>query len=158
MNKIHSTLGNQDILKLPKTAFFCSRNCPPDLLLKTYDWAIEQERQNECIISGFHSPIEQDILDLLVKNPKQNIIIVPARGKYKTLPKKLKLLINSNRFLLLFYFPETIKSQNLQTCIERNQKIVDLSNKIVFSHISTNGILKETFDYAKRIKKEIMLL
>ncbi len=34
---IQATLGNTEILKLPKTAFLCSRQVPADTVLKCYD-------------------------------------------------------------------------------------------------------------------------
>ncbi|MDP2681929.1 MAG: tetratricopeptide repeat protein [Deltaproteobacteria bacterium] len=35
------TQGNTDILKLHKTDFLCFRKCPADIVLKSYDRAIE---------------------------------------------------------------------------------------------------------------------
>ena len=32
-------LGNEDLLKVPKTAFLASSTIPPDMVLKCYDWA-----------------------------------------------------------------------------------------------------------------------
>ncbi len=51
---IVSSLGNTELLKLRKTAFLCSREIPASVVLKCYDWAIEQRDQGNCIISGFH--------------------------------------------------------------------------------------------------------
>jgi hypothetical protein len=39
---ITTSCGNSELLKLPKTAFLCSRNIPASAVLKCYDWAIEQ--------------------------------------------------------------------------------------------------------------------
>jgi hypothetical protein len=63
----YHTLGSIDILKLHKTAFLCSRKCPADIVLKSYDWAIERREKGECVISGFHSKIEKDVLHYLLK-------------------------------------------------------------------------------------------
>ncbi len=51
--KIKQLLGNKMLLKLPKTAFLCSRKIPASAVLKCYDWAIEQREAGNCIISGF---------------------------------------------------------------------------------------------------------
>ena len=59
---IKENIGNIDLLKLPKTAFLCSRKVPATVVLKCYDWAIEQREEGNCIISGFHSVIEKDVL------------------------------------------------------------------------------------------------
>lgn len=39
---IKESLGNTDLLELPKTAFLCSRQVPASVVLKCYDWAIAQ--------------------------------------------------------------------------------------------------------------------
>ncbi|MCG2711960.1 MAG: hypothetical protein L6416_06520 [Candidatus Omnitrophica bacterium] len=55
---IVSSLGNTELLNLRKAAFLCSREIPASVALKCYDWAIEQCNQGNCVISGFHSKIE----------------------------------------------------------------------------------------------------
>jgi hypothetical protein len=54
---IKESLGNTELLKLPKTAFLCSRQVPASVVLKCYDSAIEQREKGNCVISGFHSQI-----------------------------------------------------------------------------------------------------
>ncbi len=61
------TIGNKEILKLPKTAFLCSRNVSASVVLKCYDWATEQRDAGHCVISGFHSQLEKDVLHFLLK-------------------------------------------------------------------------------------------
>jgi hypothetical protein len=51
--KIEQLLGNEELLKLPKTAFLCSRKILASTVLKCYDWAIEQREKGNCVISGF---------------------------------------------------------------------------------------------------------
>ncbi len=76
--EIKEHIGNIKLLKLPKTAFLCSRKVPATIVLKCYDWAIEQREKGHCIISGFHSKIEKDVLHYLLKG-QQPIILVLAK-------------------------------------------------------------------------------
>lgn len=76
---ITASLGNADLLKLPKTAFLCSRRVPASVVLKCYDWAITQREGDVCVLSGFHSQLEKDVLHYLLKG-NQPIIIALARG------------------------------------------------------------------------------
>ncbi len=46
----------------------CSRRCPADIVLKSYDWAIAQMEKGVCVISGFHSKTEKDVLRSLLKD------------------------------------------------------------------------------------------
>ena len=54
-NNLHY-IGNKQILEHYKVAFLCSRKCPADIILKSYDWAIEQREKGVCVISGFSFP------------------------------------------------------------------------------------------------------
>jgi len=76
---IKESLGNTDLLKLSQKAFLCSRQVPASVVLKCYDWTIEQREQSVCVISGFHSQIEKYVLQYLLKG-KQPIILAIARG------------------------------------------------------------------------------
>ena len=82
MLEIIAYLGNTELLKLPKTAFLCSRQVPAGVVLKFYDWAIAQREAGRCIISGFHSQLEKDVLHYLLKGT-QPIILALARGLKK---------------------------------------------------------------------------
>ena len=76
---ITASCGNTELLKLPKTAFLCSRNIPASAVLKCYDWAIKQRGKGNCVISGFHSKIEKDVFHYLLAGT-QPVIMVLARG------------------------------------------------------------------------------
>ena len=94
--EIKEHIGNIKLLKLPKTAFLCSRKVPASIVLKCYDWAIEQREKGYCIISGFHSQIEKDVLHYLLKG-QQPIILVLARGIKEKLEPEFKKEMEQKR-------------------------------------------------------------
>ena len=59
---ILTTLGNRDLLALPKTALFCSARCPGHVILTAYDQAAKWRDAGRCVISGFHSPVEKEFV------------------------------------------------------------------------------------------------
>ena len=73
MQLIKELIGNEELLQQSKIAFLCSRKVPANVVLKCYDWAIEQRDAGKCVISGFHSQLEKDVLHYLLKG-KQPII------------------------------------------------------------------------------------
>ena len=89
-------LGNKELLNLPKTAFLASSTIPPDMVLKCYDWAAS--KHEGCIVSGFSSKLEKDVLHFLIKG-KQPIIVVLARQLYKQIPQEFQSLLEENRLL-----------------------------------------------------------
>jgi hypothetical protein len=78
-------LGNPDIWRFPKTAFLCSDKFSASSVLASYDWARQMNRENRCVISGFHSRIEKDVFEILLGGT-QPIILALARGLYKMFP------------------------------------------------------------------------
>ena len=55
-------IGNPEILHNTKLALFCSVKTPGDIILKTFDYARYLRQQDITVISGFHSPMEQECL------------------------------------------------------------------------------------------------
>lgn len=48
-------LGNQELLKLQKTAFLASSNISSGMVLHVYDWATDMRSRGECVVSRFNS-------------------------------------------------------------------------------------------------------
>jgi len=97
-------LGNKTLLDVPKTAFLASNNYGSKDVLRCYDWATETRDRGECVVSGFSSPLEQDILPFLLKGT-QPIIIVLARRMYQQCPPKWQAALDADRLLIVSVSP-----------------------------------------------------
>ena len=146
--------GNIDIINLPKTAFLCSRSLPASAVLKCYDWAIEQRENGKCVISGFHSQIEKDVLYYLLKGT-QPIIIVLARGLKEKIEPELIKPFNQGRILIITPFNRKVKRVTEQTAEIRNKIIIGLADIITVGYAKEGGKLAELL---KTTKKEIIRL
>ncbi len=135
-------IGNIELLKLHKTAFLCSRKIPASIVLKCYDWAIEQREQGNCVISGFHSQIEKDVLHHLLKG-NQPIIVALARGLKKKIEPEFLKPLEQGRLLIITPFPETVTRVTEQTAQIRNQMMIELADSITVGHASAGGKLAE---------------
>ena len=120
-------LGNQELLKLQKTAFLASNTIPIEMVLKCYDWATG--KHDGCVISGFSSKLEKDVLHFLLKS-KCPVILVLARKMCKVIPDELKEPLQQGRLLII----STSKAvrQSKQTALERNKYICEIADNIVF--------------------------
>lgn len=136
------TIGNIDLLKLSKTAFLCSRQVPASVVLKCYDWAIEQREQGNCVISGFHSQIEKDVLHYLLKG-KQPIIVALARGLKQILEPYLVKPMQDGRLLIVSPFNNTVKRVTEHTATARNKLMMNLADQITIGYASPGGQLEE---------------
>lgn len=133
-------LGNKELLKTYKVGFLCSRKVPANIILKTYDWAVEQRDKDVCIVSGFHSKIEKDVFDILIKGT-QPIILVLARGMMKRFDKRLTELLYSGRLLIISPFDEKVKRPTTKTAVIRNNLIAEISEKIYIPYYSSKSSL-----------------
>jgi len=135
---IKDSFGNSDLLQLNKTAFLCSRKVPATVVLKCYDWAIEQREQGNCVISGFHSQLEKDVLHYLLKG-SQPIILVLARGLKEKLEPEFVKPIEQGRLLVITPFDNSIKRVTEQTAQLRNKLMVEIADQITIGYARKGG-------------------
>jgi predicted Rossmann fold nucleotide-binding protein DprA/Smf involved in DNA uptake len=132
---IVASLGNRDILKLHKTAFLCSRDIPASIVLKCYDWAIEQRDKGTCVISGFHSQIEKDVFHYLLAGT-QPLIMALARGMKKRIEPELRKEIDKGRLLIVTPFEKEIEYVTKKTADKRTRLMIKLADKVVVGFAS----------------------
>jgi predicted Rossmann fold nucleotide-binding protein DprA/Smf involved in DNA uptake len=135
-------LGNMDILNNHKTAFLCSRKCPAEIVLNAYDWAIKMRNTGNCVISGFHSRIEKDVLKYLLKGT-QPLIIVLARGMKKRFSYELKKAIEQERLLVVAPFDEKVKRVTEETAYIRNKYMLELAEEVYVPYYTKGGIIEQ---------------
>ena len=134
--------GNIRILDLHKVAFLCSQKCPAEVVLKSYDWAKGQRKQGNCIVCGNHSQIEKDVFEILLKG-KQPLILVLARGMKTIWSFEIDKAVKSNRLLIISPFENEVKRVTRQTAKKRNERIIEICDKIVVGYKTENGQLEE---------------
>ncbi len=120
-------------LNVPKIAFFCSSTCPGSILNKAYDLANGLRQNLMAVISGFHSPVEREWLQILL-NSATPIIRCPARElSRRRLTEEDKRMLAKRR-LLLVNFAESSRRANEQSAFYRNVCIAVLAEKIFIAH------------------------
>ena len=142
-------LGNQELLQLRKTAFLASSTISSETVLRVYDWATEMRNRGECVVSGFSSKLEQDVLHFLLKG-SQPIIIVLARRMYKVIPNELKEPLAQNR-LLIISVSNAIR-QSKVTAMARNRYVCEMADRILFVGVTEQSSL---YPYKKEYRNEL---
>ena len=148
-------IGNKDLMALFKTGFLCSRQIPAKAVLNCYDWAIKIRDEGKCVISGFHSALEKDVFNILVRG-KQPIILVFAKCLPLKFPKNLTRAYDDGRLLLISPFDDSIKRASLKTAHLRNKLIIELSDEVVIGFIKKEGMLENIM--SSTVKKIIRLI
>ena len=137
-------LGNKELLKLKKTAFLASSTIFSETVLKVYDWATDMRNRGECVVSGFSSKLEQDVLHFLLKGT-QPIILVLARRMYKVIPDEWKEALAQNRLLIIS--TSSAVRQSKVTALARNKYICEMADSIFFI-----GVTEQSSLYAYKSK------
>lgn len=132
-------IGNADILQNKTLAVFSSVKCPGSIILKTYDLMHQLRDKGITVISGFHSPIEKECLNILLKG-KQPVIICPARSIEETRIKtEYKKPLEDGRLLMLSPFTEKDKRVSAEMALERNRFVAAISDRIFIAYAEAAG-------------------
>lgn len=147
------TLGKKDLLNGPKIGFFASRKIASLSVLPTFDWATEiAKREDVAIISGFHSKLEREVLNYLLRG-KCGIICVLARGIYKQIPAKYKEAFHNNRILFISLESDKTLNYGREQTAKRNEFIASTADKLVFSSVTPESSLYHLYSSATKSKQ-----
>lgn len=137
--KLITAIGNIGILKNKTLAVFSSVKCPGKIILKTYDLMRDLREKGVTVISGFHSPMEQECLNILLKG-KQPVIVCPARSvEGMRIKAEYKKPLEDGRLLLLSSFNDKQNRISSERALERNRFVAALADKIFIPYAAPNS-------------------
>ena len=130
MDILPAYLGNKELLKQKKVGFLASRKVSSLSILPTLDWATEvSRREDTALVSGFHSKMERNVLEILLKG-QCGIIIVLARGMYRKLPIQYEEAMSQKRLLIISNEKDNVKRVSEQTAHKRNEYVKSISDEM----------------------------
>ena len=94
------SLGNTDLWERHLVAFFASRSVSPEAESRCIAWAESVCKTDSVVISGFHSPLEKRVLNLLLEQ-KHPVILFLGRALYKRIPAEYQEAIEEGRMLMV---------------------------------------------------------
>ncbi|TGE15938.1 DNA-binding protein [Hymenobacter elongatus] len=151
-------LGNTALLDLPKTAFFCSRHYPASIEHFTYLWALEQRAQHQCVLSGFHSQLEQTVFRYLLQGPAQPIIYALARGIQPNIRMEYGPEIKAGQLLFITLFEVDTITTSQETVDIRNLLIADLADQFFIPYVAPDGNLARLLQGLSAQSKPVLTL
>ena len=132
-------IGNAALLGLPdKVAFLSSRRISAADVLKCYEWAEKIRDTGTCVVSGFQSPLEKDVLKFLLRG-KVPIILALARSLWKTIPEELRDPVGLGRLLIVS--PVSAIRASAATAAARNRWILANCTSLVLGSLDPSGSL-----------------
>lgn len=120
-----------------RIAMLCSVKCPGKLILAAYDLAQSLRKTGVTVISGFHSPMEQEFLRILLRSPNP-VIWCLARGKLSRVPPDLQKPMTEGRLQIVAPFPDKVRRQTTATSAKRNRIVADMAANVIVIH-AANG-------------------
>lgn len=129
-------------------ALFCSRKCPGELILKTHDLAQTFKERGIPTIGGYHSPIEQECLRVLLRGI-QPILLCPARSIEKMrLELTWREALTDERLLILSTFESRHNRSTAALANRRNAFVAALADKICIAHAAEDS---KTLEFAQMV-------
>lgn len=132
--------GNRDFLDAAPMAFFASRQCSGGAIRAAMNWALLQVREKQVVVSGFHSPLEQSVLKVLLtaRSPAVAVLARPLQGA-KLPPEWIEPLVQRQLAVVSSVATASRLTQSLATA--RNAQVAQLAKMIVVAHASSEGAL-----------------
>lgn len=149
--------GNRGLLTCELTAFFASRQCPGTAIRAAMNWALQQARVRQVVVSGFHSPLEQSVLKVLIvaSSPAVVVLARPLEGA-KLPPEWIEPLTQG--YLAVVSHVATTNRLTRQLADARNIQVAQLAQKIVVAHASPNGSLTKLLTQWRLDDRRVHLL
>jgi predicted Rossmann fold nucleotide-binding protein DprA/Smf involved in DNA uptake len=163
-----SLLGNPYLLESKSLGFFSSASCPDDIAVNTYLLAQHLRRSRMTIISGFHSPVEQESLTILL-SATPPIIICPTREiESMRVPIDYKEAFESGRLLFLSPFSEKRRASK-DMAVYRNRVVAALADEVFIAYAERAGKLhsfcrelvswgKRVYTFSSRLNKDLIAM
>lgn len=134
-------VGNAGLLKSRTLALLCSVKCPGNVILRAYDLMRDLRNENVTVISGFHSPMEDECLKILLRGTC-GIVICYARSLPARVPAELRKPIDEGRLLLLSAFDDGHDHITRRSSAERNRQVADLGDILFVPYASPGGMVE----------------
>jgi predicted Rossmann fold nucleotide-binding protein DprA/Smf involved in DNA uptake len=133
--------GETALLAEPLLGLIASRECPGHILLETLDRVPEWIKAGRVIISGFHSPLEQQVLRSVLRR-KGCAVKLLARGMtdYRPAAEEREPLAAGRMLVITACQPE-VRRITRETALDRNRLVLALASEIVMPYVADGSPL-----------------
>lgn len=138
-----SAIGNLDILQQKTLALFCSVKCPGSVILQTHDCMKALREAGITVIGGFHSPMENQCLNILLRGT-QPVIVCPARSlEAMRIKPQFKKPLEEGRLLFLSPFPPKTNRISAERANLRNRFVAAMADRIFVAYAAPGGNIEK---------------
>jgi predicted Rossmann fold nucleotide-binding protein DprA/Smf involved in DNA uptake len=150
-----AAVGRRELLGNVKLGLFCSIHCPGKLVVRTYDLVRHLRDAGVTLVGGFHSPMEQECLRLVLRGGSP-VVVCPARSvQDMRLPPEWKAPLQAGRLLLISPFQSSVRRVTRATALERNAFVARLADVLFVAYADPGGntehLCRTALHQAKRV-------
>ncbi|MEZ4727006.1 MAG: DNA-processing protein DprA [Caldilineaceae bacterium] len=145
----------------PIIALFSSVKAPAKAILQAHEWAQQWRTQPVTIVSGFHSPLEEEVWSVLMQDlvdfrsslPDQDsprLVKILARGMMQRFSVQAEHCIATGTIAFVSPFSAAVKRPTKATALLRNQTAAALANSILIAHAEVGSSTAQLVELAEQ--------
>lgn len=132
-------IGDPSILRQRLLGLICSIQCPGSIVIKTLDAARALRDAGAAVIGGFHSPMEQEFLDILLRGD-QPVVLCAAKGlRGLRMGQAARQAAADGRLLAISPFDDNVRRTTATQAVQRNDLVAALSEILLAPHAAPGG-------------------
>lgn len=151
-------IGDPALLARPLLGLLCSQRCPGEAILRAYDLARALRDAHVPTIGGFHSPMERECLDLLLRG-RQPLLICPARNIDRLrVPVPWRAPLDTGRLLIASPFPTQTTRVTADSAQRRNRFVAALATEVLILHADAGSRTEHLALDLLRTRRTVLVL
>ncbi|PKO01227.1 MAG: hypothetical protein CVU42_00010 [Chloroflexi bacterium HGW-Chloroflexi-4] len=152
-------IGDLNNLKQNLMGIMCSQSCPGDLVLKGFDAAKQIRDQSITVVSGFHSSMEKDIFEILIRGNQPIVHCLAKAIEAYRIPMNLRPRVESGQLTIIApNFPIAEKRITKATSEMCNALVLEICDQVLIIHAHEGGNLERTCSQYLPYQKKIYAL
>ena len=140
---IHA-MGDTAILHNRLLGLVCSIRCPGSIVIQTFDAMRELRDAGMVVIGGFHSPMERECLDILLRGSQPVIVCAAKRLRGLRLGAAARKALKGGRLLVITPFDDRVKRTTAAQAIKRNELVAALADSMLIPYAAPGGKTEAT--------------
>ena len=132
-------LGDAKILQNRLLGLVCSTSCPGSIVIKTLDAIRALRDAGVVVIGGFHSPMERECLDILLRGA-QPVALCAAKGLAGLrLGHETRRAVGNGRLLVVSPFDVSVRRTTATQAVQRNNLVAALAEAVWVPHATPSS-------------------
>ncbi|HET6387206.1 MAG TPA: hypothetical protein VFJ58_27775 [Armatimonadota bacterium] len=132
-------IGPVSLLAARRTALFGSTQTPGAAILRAHDTARRLRDEGITLVGGFHSPLEKECFQILLRGDQPIIICLARTMAGMRIPTACQAAFEAGRLLFLSPFLTFPKRITRESALRRSEVVAALADEVFFAHVTPGG-------------------